>query len=458
MILSFTLPAQAEDGTKSIDEIFFAQRQNFMRVKSISMTYSENWQTSEYVNNQPDPLTYPKTFKVAVDIENDKFRIDDVVEGAKIHPKQEKDWIFEITAFDLNKYQTFIKSIAHLMVRTKTINPLHCMNYPLARAYAFVYNLRSHDDCTLEDFHSKELWEGLKERTQFIDDSTVEGYDCIATEISFPGKSRFARVYWAKGFQYYPVNYELFDMNGKKLSEHTVKGLSKYDTVEGPVVIPMLSMHTEWHPVDEHKLYTITQTIDSNSLSINEDISDEIFTIPLSMAKSIYDDRDPWGYSDPNTILMKGKVPPEFTLAKLGGGKVSLSREKDKVVVLDFWTTWCGPCIVALPGLERVQKWATENELPVAFYCINVKEKPEKVAVFCKKHKMSIPVLMDEDGAVRKAYKVPGYPTMIIITDRMIKHIHVGGYAEKERLLLQERQLKEEIKSLLAESRSKQKS
>jgi hypothetical protein len=334
-LLSFALPAQAEDGTKSIDEIFFAQRQNLMRVKSISMTYSEDWQPSEYTSNLTNrpAHTYPKRVIMTVDIENDKYRIDNGVEGTKMHPKQEADWTFEITAFDLNKYQSFMKPNAHLRVRTQPINPLHCMNYPLIQSYVFIYNLRSHDECTFEDFQSKELWENLKQRTQFIDDSTVEGYDCIATEISFPGKSRFARVYWAKEFQYYPVKYELFDINGKQLSEHTVKGLSKYDTAEGPVVTPMSSVHTEWHPVDGHELYTITQTIDKDSLSVNEDIADDIFTIPLHMAMMYedYDDRSK-SFSRHRTDSIIAESIGELNLSSPESSVPKQDSKNDKVV------------------------------------------------------------------------------------------------------------------------------
>jgi len=195
-------------------------------------------------------------------------------------------------------------------------------------------------------------------------------------------------------------------------------------------------------------------TIDSNSLSINEDIPDEVFTIPLDTAKSVTDYTNSWNNYNPKNVTaysMKGKASPEFTLAKLGGGNVTLSREKSRLIVLDFWATWCGSCIAAFPGFERVQKWLVENEHPVAFYCINVKEEPEKVERFCRENEMSISVLMDTDGVVSKKYNVPGFPTMIIIANGIIKHVHIGGGGDKKMLLRQEKQLKEEIKVLLAE-------
>ena len=195
-------------------------------------------------------------------------------------------------------------------------------------------------------------------------------------------------------------------------------------------------------------------TIDGDSLSINEDIPDENFTIPLHMAKKITDYTNSWNNYNPRNVpaySMKGKTPPEFTLPKLGGGNMTLSREKAKIIVLDFWATWCGSCIAALPGFERVQKWAAENDYSVVFYCINVKEEPAKVENFCKKNEVSIPVLIDKEGIVRKKYNVPGFPTMIIIADGMIKHVHIGGGGDKKMLLRQEKQLKEEIKVLLAE-------
>ena len=453
ILLFFTSYIHAAPDTGLIDEIFLAQRENFLRLKSISMTHSEDWKSSEYMRkNSDDPIfRNSRHFVFSFQKENEKFRIETALEGTKVGPEQEKSLIRSITAFDLKKYQRFDKSTLWLAFMDREINPLEELNFPLTRPYTFLF---SGERLSFENIQSKAIWNRLKQRSIISGNTTVEGHDCIKMDITFPGKARSCQVYWARKLEYYPIKVQRLNLDGKKLVEIIVKEVTKRDTAEGPIFIPMISEQTEWHETTGQKRLVLKFTIDSNSLSINEDIPDEIFTIPLDTAKSITDYTNSWNNYDPKdepAYSMKGKVSPDFTLAKLGGGNVTLSNEKAKVVVLDFWATWCGSCIAAFPGLERIQKWTIENKQPVAFYCVNVKEEPVKVEKFRKENKMSIPVLMDKDGVVCKKYKVPGFPTTIIIADGLIKQVHIGGGGDKKMLLRQEKQLKEEIKVLLAE-------
>lgn len=438
---------------ETVDEIFFAQRQNFMRLKSIKIIYSEDWEPGEYVRTHSDHQLYRDSRRLVFGFqkENDKFRIDTALDGTKVSPEQKKSLICSITAFNLNKYQTFNKRTLWLAFLDREINPLEKINFPLTRPYTYLF---LGERPSFENIQSKAIWDSLKQRAIITGNTIVEDYDCIKMDIIFPGKAYSCQVYWARELEYYPIKVQLLNIDGKKLVEIIVKEVTKRDTAEGPIFVPMIMEQTEWHETDGHKMLVLKHTIDSNSLSINEDIPDEVFTIPLHMAKRVTDYTNSWNNYDPKNApaySMKGKVSPEFTLAKLGGGNVTLSREKARVVVLDFWATWCGSCIAAFPGLERVQKWAIENEQSVAFYCINVKEEPKKIEGIWNKHKMSIPVLMDKDGVISKKYNVPGFPTMIIIAERTIKHVHIGGGGDKKMLLRQEKQLKEEIKVLLTE-------
>jgi hypothetical protein len=268
-----------------------------MRIKSVSVSisYSEDWQPSEYISKLSDRpgYLYPGHLVFKVDIENDKFRIESDVEGTKVHPKRKDSVNSEIVAFDMHKYQRFTKKDAYLRVQTKRINLLTQMNYPLTKAYQFLFYQLRHEDRTFENIQRKEIWDNVKKQSKFIEDSIVEGYDCIATEISYPDIDRFARVYWAKELRYYPVKYELFDLKGKKIVDRTTKQVLKYDTPKGPVFISMVSVHTEWHSTAGHKLWTLTQTINKKSLTINEDIPDDIFTIPVHLARSYVNADDP---------------------------------------------------------------------------------------------------------------------------------------------------------------------
>ncbi len=133
-----------------------------------------------------------------------------------------------------------------------------------------------------------------------------------------------------------------------------------------------------------------------------------------------------------------GESAPGFVLATADGKAVDLEELKGKVVVLDFWATWCGPCRKALPMLHEVARWADEEELPVAIYTINVWEssgtddnspdaKLKVVKDFWKKHGHTLPIAMDYSDATAEAYGVSGIPaTFVIRSDGTLHSRHSG--------------------------------
>ncbi|HUW18717.1 MAG TPA: TlpA disulfide reductase family protein [Sedimentisphaerales bacterium] len=141
----------------------------------------------------------------------------------------------------------------------------------------------------------------------------------------------------------------------------------------------------------------------------------------------------------------EGKTPPDFTLDKLDDGKFTLSKEKAHVVVLEFWASRCGPCLAALPGYENLHKWAKAQDKSVAVYCINIQEDQEIVARLWTKRNFSMPVLLDRDGEVAKAYRVDAIPQCVIIAEGILRYAHVGLVAANEE------NLRTRIEALLSE-------
>ncbi|WP_390620473.1 TlpA family protein disulfide reductase [Poriferisphaera corsica] len=141
-----------------------------------------------------------------------------------------------------------------------------------------------------------------------------------------------------------------------------------------------------------------------------------------------------------------GTAPSDFTLKNLDDKDNALADllEKNKVVILDFWATWCPPCRMALPEMEKLQKWADSTDLSLQIYAVNAGEDPYTVKDFWEQNNMTLPVLLDADGSVMDKYGINSIPQTFIIIDGKIEHIH-AGYVEN-----MSKELQNKIESLLA--------
>lgn len=115
---------------------------------------------------------------------------------------------------------------------------------------------------------------------------------------------------------------------------------------------------------------------------------------------------------------MFSKPAPDFSLKNLEGKEVKLSDLKGKVVVIDFWATWCGPCVQSFPGMKKAAD-KYKNDANVVFLFIATSEDPnnreERLKKFLERKKYDFNVLIDADDSAADKFGVSGIPVKFVI-------------------------------------------
>jgi thiol-disulfide isomerase/thioredoxin len=122
-----------------------------------------------------------------------------------------------------------------------------------------------------------------------------------------------------------------------------------------------------------------------------------------------------------------GKAPP-FTLRDLEGREHRLAQYRGKVIVLNFWATWCVPCREEMPSLDRLA--AKLADRPFIVLAVNYSEGAPRVREFGEKLSLRFPLLLDSDGSVARSWKVKVLPvTYVIDANQQLRHVAVGEIA-----------------------------
>ncbi|HFD32640.1 MAG TPA: TlpA family protein disulfide reductase [Gammaproteobacteria bacterium] len=113
------------------------------------------------------------------------------------------------------------------------------------------------------------------------------------------------------------------------------------------------------------------------------------------------------------------------------GKPIDLTAYKDKVVLVDFWASWCSPCRQSFPWLNKMQQKYEAKGLVIIG--VNVDENSEDAHKFLKKHPALFKLLFDPKGEHASYYKIPGMPTTLIFDRKgVLQHSH-SGFKKKKR-------------------------
>ena len=131
------------------------------------------------------------------------------------------------------------------------------------------------------------------------------------------------------------------------------------------------------------------------------------------------------------TSALVGKPAPDFALADLQGTRRALADHRGKVVLLDFWATWCGPCRREMPIIQQLHERYAKKGLVV--YGVNCSEPAARAKSFMTKYQYRFPTLLDRNGEVQGSFQVTAIPTVFIVDRKGFVRAHlIGGRSESE--------------------------
>lgn len=123
--------------------------------------------------------------------------------------------------------------------------------------------------------------------------------------------------------------------------------------------------------------------------------------------------------------VLEGDSAPDFTVETADGDTFVLSEQSGKVVLLNFWATWCGPCVREMPAFEKLHSDYGED---VAILAVNCMEDKDTVNQFISDNGYTFPIAYDLEGMTSMKYPSDGIPyTLVIDKDGIVRNIYLGA-------------------------------
>jgi thiol-disulfide isomerase/thioredoxin len=178
--------------------------------------------------------------------------------------------------------------------------------------------------------------------------------------------------------------------------------------------------------------FAITISLEYGKWNFAPELTDESFAFAPPASAELVDEltaRTPEAVTPPIVAVhpLIGQPAPKFALVELEGDEAFelASVLGKKVVVLDFWATWCPPCVEGLPHVAEVASAFKDEQ--VAVYAVNIEEDAETIREFLKQRELQLHVLLDAQSDVAGKYEVSGIPqTVLIGLDGRVHVVHAG--------------------------------
>jgi len=128
--------------------------------------------------------------------------------------------------------------------------------------------------------------------------------------------------------------------------------------------------------------------------------------------------------------LENGASAPDFELVDLAGELVSLREQQGKPVILNFWATWCAPCVIEMPNIQKFyENYPGEFQV----LAVNADESELTVGRFVEDMGLTFDILLDPGGKIQSLYQIRGYPTSFFIdAEGKIRAWHTGSLTEDQ--------------------------
>ncbi len=136
--------------------------------------------------------------------------------------------------------------------------------------------------------------------------------------------------------------------------------------------------------------------------------------------------------SESNQMALLGVEAPDFTLPTLDGGEQTLSDLRGKVVLLDFWALWCGPCVQAMPHMQKIASHFEGEDVVVLGVNGDSAGSEDRIKKLLEGKEVQFPQVLDVEGEVSGLYHVSGIPcTILIDQEGIVQDIGIGFHPSK---------------------------